>query len=144
MTMSLQDTSEIRDAWIARLTQLIDHVEQWGRASGWATRRLDKKLEDPVIGEHSVPALLMQEGTTRIMLEPIGRSSPGTEGIVDLYLMPAYDDIATFYYYGGQWNLHRRPAGSSSAVANAGDAEGKPLSQDVLQRALADLRQHAA
>jgi hypothetical protein len=29
----------------------------------------------------------------RELLEPIGRPAPGIEGIVDLYLMPAYDDI---------------------------------------------------
>jgi hypothetical protein len=86
----------------------------------------------------------MQEGTSRVLLEPIGRSSPGTEGIVDLYLMPAYDDIASFYYYGGRWNLHYRLGGEKLPAAGAGDDQALPLSKDVLEKALADLRQHAA
>ena len=47
----------------------------------------------------------MQEGTVRIILEPIARSTPGAEGVVDLYLMPAYDDVATLFYEDG-WKLH--------------------------------------
>ncbi len=48
----------------------------------------------------------MQKETTRVILEPIVRSTPGAEGVVDLYLMPAYDDIANLYYCEGEWKLH--------------------------------------
>jgi hypothetical protein len=95
-----------RSAWIARVTSLVDQVEQWAKEIGWATRRVEKNLQDARIGKHRVPALLMQEDTCRVLLEPIGRSTPGAEGVVDLYLMPAYDDIAGLYYYGNRWNLH--------------------------------------
>src|SRR5205823_3073092 len=88
------DTCEM-DEWLGRLTSLIQQVQKWVQAWGWATRQIDKKMEDPEIGTYRAPALLMQEGTTRLLLEPIGRSAaPDTEGIVDLYLMPAYDDVA--------------------------------------------------
>ncbi len=46
------------------------------------------------------PALLMQEGPSAgLILEPIARSAPGADGVVDLYLLPAYDDIASLYFY---------------------------------------------
>jgi hypothetical protein len=102
---------------------------------------VEKKLDDARIGSHRVPALVMQADTVRIMLEPIGRSAPGAEGIVDLYLMPAYDDIASIYYYNGRWNLHYtfgRPP-----VAQIREAEATPLSRESLERVLAELRQHA-
>jgi hypothetical protein len=140
----MADVSQTRGAWLSRLDQLVNQVEQWAQSVGWSTRRLEKKLDDLVIGEHRVPVLLLQEGISRILLEPIGRSSPGTEGIVDLYLMPAYDDIASFYYYDGRWNLHYRFAGANAAAPDVADAKGQPLSKDVLEKALADLRQHAA
>ena len=35
-----------------------------------------------------------------ILLEPV---APGTEGVVDLYLMPGYDDIASLYHYSNRW-----------------------------------------
>jgi hypothetical protein len=52
-------------------------------------------MEDSQIGKYKAPGLLMQEGTDRILRDPIGRNAPGAEAVVDLYLMPAYDDIAT-------------------------------------------------
>jgi hypothetical protein len=132
-----------RAIWIDRVAVLITQVEQWARDLGWSTRRVEKRLEDAWIGKHSVAALLMQEDACRILLEPVGRSTPGTEGVVDLYLMPAYDDIATLYYYGGQWNLHYMFPGAKP-VATVREAEAVPLSKMTLEKVLGELRKHAA
>ena len=70
------------------------------------TRRIEKRLDDSGVGTHKVPALLLQEDTVRVLLEPVSRRAPGAEGVVDLYLMPAFDDIATLYFYDGGWQLH--------------------------------------
>jgi hypothetical protein len=134
---------EDREVWLDRVNELVDRVEQWAAELGWSTRRIVKKLDDARIGKHHVPALLMQEDTYRILLEPIGRSTPGTEGVVDLYLMPAYDDIASLYYYGGQWKLHYMFSGKTPAPA-VSEADAVPLTKDTLEKVLAELRQHAA
>jgi hypothetical protein len=128
--------------WIDRVIALVGQVEQWAKELGWSTRRVDKQLDDSWVGKHSVPALLMQEETCRILLEPVGRSTPGTEGVVDLYQMPAYDDIATLYYYEGRWNLHYLFADAKPAPVRGADA--MTLSKQSLERVLSDLRQHAA
>jgi hypothetical protein len=132
-----------RAAWIARVSTLVDHVERWAREMGWSTRRLEKKLEDARVGPHRLPALLLQEGTCRVLLEPVGRSAPGADGMVDLYLMPAYDDIASLYYYGNQWNVHYVFPGTKP-VATVREAEAMPLSKEAVAKVLADMRQHAA
>ena len=130
-----------RSAWENRVSTLVQNVEQWARELGWSSRRVEKKLEDSRIGNHRLPALLLQEDTCRVLLEPVGRSTPGAEGVVDLYLIPAYDDIASLYYYGNQWNLHYMFAGTSS-VATIRDAEPVPLSKDALERVLSEMRQN--
>lgn len=131
-----------RFAWIERVTELVEKMEQWARELGWATKRIEKKLDDARVGSHRVPALLMQEDTCRIILEPVGRSAPGNEGVVDLYLMPAYDDIGSIYFYGGRWNLHY--AFSHNTVATtASEAEAIPLSKETLENVLAEMKQHA-
>jgi hypothetical protein len=132
-----------RTIWIDRVTLLVGQVEQWARELGWATRRLGKRIDDSWIGKHNVPALLMQEDICRIMLEPVARSIPGTEGVVDLYLMPAYDDIASLYYYGERWNLQYVSA-SNRTEGTVRDAEAIPLSKQTLERVLAELTKHAA
>jgi hypothetical protein len=63
--------------------------------------------------------------------------------VVDLYLMPAYDDIASVYYYGSQWNLHYLFPGTKPA-ATVRAAEARPLSKESLGEVLALMRQHAA
>ena len=132
-----------RSAWISRVSELVGQVEQWARELGWATRRIEKKLEDARIGKHRVPALVMQEDTCRVLLEPIGRSVPGAEGVVDLYLMPAYDDIATLYYYADRWHLHYLfPGGRAAPTVREADA--LPLTKETLEKVLAEMRQHAA
>lgn len=131
-----------RAKWIERVNALVEQVEQWAKEMGWSTRRVEKKLDDPWIGKHRVPALLMQEDLCRVLLEPIGRSSMGSEGIVDLYLMPAYDDIARLLYNGNQWNLHYLfPRGKPAAAMH--EAESKPISKETLAEVLAEMRQHA-
>ena len=85
----------------------------------------------------------MQEGTCRALLEPVGRSAPGAEGVVDLYLMPAYDDIASLYFYDNQWNLHY-PFPGTPPLATAREAAGVPLSKETLQKVLEEMKQHAA
>ncbi len=132
-----------RAIWIDRVSSLVDQVDEWARDMGWATRRVEKKLDDARIGKHRVPALLMQEDTCRVLLEPVGRSAPGADGLVDLYLMPAYDDIASLYYYGDRWNLHYMFPGTKPG-ATVREAEAMPLSKETLEKVLAELRQNAA
>ncbi len=132
----------LRD-WLARLSSLVQSVEGWAKELGWATRMVEKPMEDSQIGRYKAPALLMQGGVDRVLLEPVGRSAPGTEGVVDLYLMPAYDDIASLYFYGGCWNLHHASAGTA-ATAAVREAPAKPLSKETLEEVLAEMTQHAA
>jgi hypothetical protein len=132
----------LRD-WLDRLSALVNDVEGWVKDLGWAVRRVEKPMEDSKIGKYKALGLLMQEGMSRVLLEPIGRSAPGTEGVVDLYLMPAYDDIATLYFYDGRWNLHHASSGSTP-VATVREAASKPLSKETLQEVLEAMKQHAA
>ena len=56
-----------------------------------------------------------------------GALAPGTEGVIDLYLMPAYDDIASIYYSGDRWNLHYLFPDTKNGAPRA---RGRDLSTD--------------
>lgn len=133
---------DARVSWIALVADLVAQVEDWAKQLGWTTRRIDKRLDDSQIGNHHVPALLMQEDTCRLLLEPISRSSPGAQGVVDLYLMPAYDDIASIYFYGHGWHLHYAPP--SDPTATVGEKAAVPFSKETLQGVLEELKKNAA
>ena len=143
MEKAAEERIRARAAWIDSVKALVDQVEIWARDMHWSTRRVEKKLDDDWIGKHRVPAPLMQEDTCRILLEPVGRSSSGAQSVVDLYLMPADDDIASLYYYENRWNLHYMFPGSK-AVATISEAAAVPLSKEALENVLAEMRQNAA
>ena len=48
----------------------------------------------------------MEKDTVEVALNPVSPLVPGAEGAVDLYLVPAYDDIASLYFESGQWVIH--------------------------------------
>ena len=117
-------------------------VKGWAVELDWATRIVDKKMEDAEIGNYKAPGLLIQQETVRLLLEPVARSAPGTEGVVDLYLMPSYDDIASLYYYNNQWNVHYMFEGTPT-VGNILEAEAKPLTKATLRKVFDEMKAHA-
>ena len=98
--------NQLRDEWLERLSDLVGRIQGWAEQLGWSTRQIEITLSDSELGKYQAPALLMQEEAIRILLEPIARTAPGAEGVVDLYLMPGYDDIASFYFSEGDWDVH--------------------------------------
>jgi hypothetical protein len=138
----IADWEKIRAEWLGRLDDLLGSVQQWVEEIGWSSRRIEKRLEDSQIGVYQAPALLLQEGTTRMLLEPIARFAPGVEGVVDLYEMPAYDDIATLSFGDGGWRIHywadRTQAGDLFEV------QPVPFSKETLYAVLAEMKKNAA
>jgi hypothetical protein len=112
--------------WIEQLASLLSHVRAWAEELGWAAREVEKPLEDRDIGDYKAPGLVLQRDMTRIGLEPIGRTAPGVEGVVDLYVLPAYDDIAGLYLYDNRWHLSH-PGRTSEFV------QDKPLTKKAFR-----------
>jgi hypothetical protein len=138
-----ENKEAVREEWLDRLADLINLVEGWVKDLGWATRRISKRMEDSRLGSYRAPALMMQQDLVQIALEPIGRFAPRCDGIVDLYLMPALDDIASLYYESGDWHLHYMFDGPPT-VSTIRDAESIPLTKDALMCVLDEMIAHAA
>lgn len=132
----------VRDEWLECLSELVRRVQSWAVELGWSTRQIEVSLSDSELGKYKAPALLIQEDAIRILLEPIARSAPGAEGVVDLYLMPAYDDIASLYSYEGDWHLHYMFP-ETPTVATIRDAEARPLTMDSLREVLEEMKKNA-
>jgi hypothetical protein len=137
------DPEDLRTEWLDRLLRLTKLVRGWAEELGWSTRQIEKKLKDSRLGIYEAPALIMQKGTTRVLLDPIARFAPGADGVVDLYLMPAYDDIASLYFADGEWRLHYIFP-PTPPVATIRDADSRPLSKEALTQVLDEMSGHAA
>ena len=131
-----------RHAWLELLGNLVTTVKGWAEAMGWATKLTEKKMDDHEIGNYKAPALLLQMEAARLFLEPITRAAPGAEGLVDLYRMPAYDDIASLYFYANRWNMHYMSPGAL-AIDNIREAEAKPLTKDTFKAVLNEMSNDA-
>jgi hypothetical protein len=66
---------------------------------------------------------------------------PGADGAVDLYLMPAYDDIASLFLVEGQWRLHYVYPDTGATMKGA---DSMPLTKERLGQVLDDMCSHAA
>lgn len=132
----------IRIDWLHRLSALIQDVQTWAEELGWTTKKIELTLSDSLLGKYKAPALLMQDDSVRILLEPIARTAPGAEGVVDLYLMPAYDDIASLYLYNNGWHVHYMFPGTPM-VGTIREAVAKPLSIDTLRDVFEAMKENA-
>ena len=137
---SAEDVALLRDEWLGRLRTLAADVKRWAEDLDWSTRIISKKMNDSRLGRYEAPALIMQKETTRAILDPIARFAPGTDGVVDLYLMPGYDDIATLSFSDGAWRLHHMLSGEAGAAAS--DLAHQPLTKETLARVLDEMTAH--
>jgi hypothetical protein len=139
----VDDPGVLRDEWLNLLTDLTSKVKSWAEELDWFTCRIVKKMEDSRLGLYEAPGLLMQKETTRVILDPVTRFAPGVDGVVDLYLMPAYDDIASLYFFDGEWRLHYTFPGTPS-FATIRQTDSCPLSKDSIGMVLNEMSTHAA
>jgi hypothetical protein len=87
----------------------------------------------------TAPALFLQKGPMRLLLDPVAYDVPGAEGVVDLYLMPTYYDMASLYFEEGRWMIHYPfPAGPALK------SEALPFSEDMINQILDAIAAHAA
>jgi hypothetical protein len=93
----IDDPEAVKAEWLGRLNVLVNEIDGWARADGWRTRRIDKTVEERQLGAYKVSVLLMEKDAVEIVLNPVARLMPGADGAVDLYVAPAYDEIASLY-----------------------------------------------
>jgi hypothetical protein len=140
-TKTAEDKERLREEWLARLSDLVESVRGWAEEMDWSTRRIETKMDDREIGDYKAPALIIQKETVRAILEPIGRSAPDVAGVVDFYIMPAYDDIARLTFYDDSWHLYHMVPGSPDVEPRRQD---EPLSRETFQAVLEAMMRHAA
>lgn len=132
----IDDPETVKAEWVGRLDDLVDEVEGWARASGWRTRRIDKTVEERRLGTYKVPVLLMEKDTVEVVLNPVARLMPGADGAVDLYVAPAYDDIANLSSEGDRWVVHYGERPDPTATSSVVEIERLPYTEQTIRAIL--------
>jgi hypothetical protein len=130
------DADAVKSEWLDRLNTLVEEFNGWAQASGWRTRRIEKTVNERRLGIYKVPVLLMEKDTVEVVLNPVARFIPGANGAVDLYVAPAYDDIASLYLEGDHWVLHYAERPDPTATGNGVELKAQPYSEATIQKIL--------
>jgi hypothetical protein len=126
------------------VTALVRQVEEWVNPHEWVTKTYQKKMRTPDRQIFEVPALFLQKGPIRVLLDPLAYDVPGTEGMVDLYLMPTYDDLASLSYVNEDWEIHYAFQNSGSDPPSVIESEALPLTKETINKVLDSIAIHAA
>src|SRR5262245_42152624 len=128
--------SSQRERFQERVEALVKQVRQWVEPHEWVTKEYPKKMRDSDRQVYSAPALFLQKGPTRLLLDPVAYDVPGAEGVVDLYLMPTYDDMASLYFEEGGWMIHY-------SLEAEPKPQALPLSEERIFQVLESIAAHA-
>jgi hypothetical protein len=134
---------EQRDQFQKRVEALAEQVKRWVEPHEWVTKYYPKKLRDVEGQLFETQALFLQKGPTRVLLDPVAYDVPGAEGVVDLYLMPTYDDMATLYFENGGWVIHYAFPSRPTHADTVGEAKALPLSEESINQVLDSIAIHA-
>jgi hypothetical protein len=135
--------SEQREQFRKHVAALVDQVRRWVEPHDWVTKIYPKKLRDVENQVYEIPALFLQKGAIRVLLDPVAYDVPGAEGVVDLYLMPTYDDMASLYLENGNWMIHYPFQGDSKESQPVIEPRALLLSEVTINNVLESIAVHA-
>jgi hypothetical protein len=98
----------VRDDWLQASRSLLAQAEGWAKESGWPTKRYSKQMTEDFIGTYNLDRLVFAAEGAQLALVPVGRFAPGTDGVFDLAVMPAYDSVMVVRK-GNRWFIHPLP-----------------------------------
>ena len=140
----IENPAVVLAVWQDRLKILVSEVKKWVEGAGWRTRTIEKPINERKLGRYMVPVLLMEKDTVELALNPVSPLVPGAEGAVDLYIVPAYDDVASLYFEKEQWVIHYAFPADSEETHTVIEPKAMPLSEEAILRVLNLMALHAA
>ncbi len=131
------------DNWLELLNGLVDNVKTWAEAAGWETRLTGRDVHENGVVRYEVPVLVLNRDEAEVSLVPVARKVPGADGLVDFYLMPDFDDVASLYRETGQWFFHYAFHPDPRETHSVIETERFLLDEASLIRVLNDIAAHA-
>jgi hypothetical protein len=135
--------SEKSDAFASQVERVVDQLEGILSRQDWVLRRDPKRMRDETGNVYSVLSLTLFKGPVRLLLDPNGYDIPGADGVVDLYLLPPYDPVATLYLEHGEWFIHSPFPTNLNALADPTKWTRSPLTEDSISNVLESIARDA-
>lgn len=133
-----------RDEFKTRVEALVEQVRSWVEPHGWITETYPKRMRDVDSQLFEVPALFIQKGPVPVLLDPVAYDVPGAQAVVDLYLMPTYDDMASLYLEQGTWMIRYPLPPDGGSTDSTMETQALPLGEESINQVLDSIATHAA
>jgi hypothetical protein len=95
MTQTISDPLQEnrRRQWIERVEALINQVDGWATAQGWATARTTKNVTERLLGEYMIPLLRVRLPGGEVHVIPVGLHVIGADGRIDIEAFPTLNRV---------------------------------------------------
>ncbi len=96
MTQAINDPihwENRRLQWVARVDALINQVNEWATAQGWATARTTRSVNERLLGQYTVPVLRVRLPGGEIHVIPVGLNVVGADGRIDIEAFPTLNRV---------------------------------------------------
>jgi hypothetical protein len=135
--------SEKSDEFAKQVETVVRDFEASLSERDWSMRRDPKRMRDETRNVFSVLSLTLINGPVRLLLDPNGYDIPGADGVIDLYLLPPYDPVATLYLEDGEWFIHSPFPAALDAIDNPTKWTRSRLTKDSIDNTLGSIVEHA-
>ncbi len=92
--------------WMCAIDAVERNAEEWSAERAWRTRRVNKKINESLIGLYEAPQLLIFAEPNLYVLDPVARFVPEAQGAFDFALQPSYYTTSMYRDDNGLWYVH--------------------------------------
>jgi hypothetical protein len=135
--------SEKSDEFAKQVETVVRDFEASLSEREWSMRRDPKRMRDETGNVFSVLSLTLINGPVRLLLDPNGYDIPGADGVMDLYLLPPYDPVATLYLEDGEWFIQSPFPAAFGAIDNPTKWTRSRLTKASISNTLGSIVEHA-
>ncbi len=135
--------SDKSDAFAKQVESVVSEFEASLSRQDWSMKRDLKRMRDEIGDVYAVQSLTLINGPVRLLLDPNGYDIPGAEGVMDLYVLPPYNPVATLYLEEGEWFIHSPFPAALNAVNNPTKWTRSCLTKDSISKTLRSIVEHA-
>jgi hypothetical protein len=135
--------SDKSDAFAKQVVTVVRDFEVLLCGQDWSIRRDPKRMRDETGNVYSVLSLPLIKGPVRLLLDRGGYDIPGADGVMDLYLLPPYDPVATLYLEDGMWFIHSAFPAALDAIDNPTKWTRSCLTKESISNTLESIVEHA-
>ena len=92
--------------WMCAIDAVEGKAREWSAKVAWRTRRVNKKVNESLIGPYEAPQLLIFAEPNLYVLDPVARFVPGAQGAFDFAVQQSYHTTSMYRDDKGIWYVH--------------------------------------